>query len=127
MNDFSSLPERINSDLIVKFESQAVNTTKARRFMRAPPPNESSTVEPAAVDHLRRQVSVGGSAFMGTGWMMDGHRPLALRNLSAVTLEAERIAAAGTNVVMLYSLPLHSPTSVQRFLDAMQSCGVKVR
>lgn len=126
MDDISSLPATINSDLIVQVVSTVVSTTKARRLMRAPPLNGSSTVEPVAVDHLRRQISVAGSAFMGTGWMMDGHRPLALRNLSAVTLEVERIAAAGTNQVMLYSLPLHSPSSVQRFLDTMQSRGVKV-
>ena len=126
MDDLSSLPATINADLIVQVVSTVLSTTKARRLMRAPPLNGSSTVEPVAVDHLRRQISVAGSAFMGTGWMMDGHRPLALRNLSAVTLEVERIAAAGTNQVMLYSLPLHSPSSVQRFLDTMQSRGVKV-
>lgn len=136
MDDFASLPPNVNAELIVDIVAAgaavALNTTIARRFMRVPPLPASSAVEPMAVDHSIRGITVGrgggggGLPFVGTGWFMDGHRPLALRNLSAVTHEVERIAAAGVNQVMLYSLPLHSPASVRRFLDAMHVLGVKV-
>jgi hypothetical protein len=98
MGGLSALPATVNSELLVQITaSTGLNISKARRFMRAPPTSGSSAVQPAAVDHRRRAIAVAGEPFLGTGWMMDGHRPLYLKDLTRVTAEVQRIAASGVN------------------------------
>ena len=130
MPGLSSLPSRINADLRVEITvsggpHHGASVTKSRRLMRHAEPAPAG-VEPVQVDHLRRSIAVNGQLFTGTGWFLDGHRPLALQNLTAVTAEIRRVAAHGVNQVLLYSLPRHAPGSVRAFMDEMARLDVKV-
>eukprot|EP01043_Picozoa_sp_COSAG02_P081879 COSAG02_NODE_20229_length_842_cov_0.982503_2_plen_116_part_01 len=80
MDGLASLPPSINADLtvaVVALDGKSLNATKSRRFMRHPPPSATAAVEAMSVDHNSRQITANGSRFIGTGWFVDGHRPLA--------------------------------------------------
>ena len=130
MLGLASLPEIVNADLKIEVTvsggvHNGTHITKWRRLMRAATPVPSG-VEPVYISHKTRSVFVDGRPFTGMGWFLDGHRPIALNDLTDVTAEIRRVAAQGVNQVLLYSLPLHAPSQVRVFMDEMSRLGVKV-
>ena len=126
----AALPPLVNADLRVDITLAASGRTitKWRRFMRAPPA-AAATVEPVQVDHDRRGLLVGGQAFVGSGWYVDGNdEPTWRKNLSNMAAAIAMQAKVGDNQVMPYGLSTHFSAAEQRaFMDEMQRLGVKVR
>jgi hypothetical protein len=141
-----ALPATVNADLQVEIGWPGGRTTTAwRRFMRAPhaaavPPTSrlvqavaatgqhTAPVEPVQVDHAHRGILVNGSAFIGSGWYVDGNDEAAWKkNLTAMSFAITMQARVGDNQVMPYGLSTHfSPSEQWAFMDEMAGLGVKV-